>query len=91
VAALPVKAERMLDRIERDGLAVRAPDISRQMGRLERGMNRLLGGVVFAALLLGGIQLELGGRNVWAAVLLGGAGLTLIWLLWPRRWPGHPF
>nr|HPL30707.1 AarF/ABC1/UbiB kinase family protein [Anaerolineae bacterium] len=80
VAALPVKAERMLDRIERDGLAVRAPDISRQMGRLERGMNRLLGGVVFAALLLGGIQLELGGRNVWAAVLLGGAGLTLIWL-----------
>jgi predicted unusual protein kinase regulating ubiquinone biosynthesis (AarF/ABC1/UbiB family) len=91
LAALPVKADRVLDRIERDGLAVRALDISRHMGRLERGINRLLGGIVFAALLLGGVQLELGGRSAFAAVLLGGAGLTLIWLLWPRRRLGHPF
>ena len=85
LVAIPVKANRILETMERDGLAVRAPDISRQMGRLERSLSRVLGAIVFAALLLGGIQLELGGRRMFAVILLVGAGLTLAWLILPHR------
>ena len=55
------------------------------MGRMERSLSRLPGAIVFAALLLGGIQLELGGRHAFAFVLLVGAGLTLVWLALPRK------
>jgi len=48
-------------------------------------LNRVPSAVVFAVLLLGGIQLELGGRHTFAVILLVGAGLTLVWLILPRR------
>jgi predicted unusual protein kinase regulating ubiquinone biosynthesis (AarF/ABC1/UbiB family) len=85
LVALPVKASRILDRIERDGLGVRAPDLARQLARMEQDLHQLAAGVIFAALLLGGVQLELGGSHVFAIALLAGAALTLIWFVLSRR------
>jgi predicted unusual protein kinase regulating ubiquinone biosynthesis (AarF/ABC1/UbiB family) len=85
LVALPGKVDRVLDQADRGGLTARTPDLSRQVQRLEQGLNRLLGGIIFAALLLGGVQLELGGRQAFGVALLVGAGLTLVSLIWPRR------
>lgn len=85
LAALPGKVDRVLDQADRGGLSARTPDLSRQVQRLEQSLNRLWGAVVFAALLLGSVQLEMGGRREFAIVLLVGAGFALLWLIWPRR------
>jgi hypothetical protein len=37
--------------------------------------------VVFAALLVTGVQLYLGGEAALGQILLGGAGLTLAWII----------
>ena len=85
LVALPAKVDRVLDQADRGGLSARTPDLSRQVQRLEQSLNRLWGAVVFAALLLGGVQLEMGGRREFALILLVGAGFALLWLIWPRR------
>jgi predicted unusual protein kinase regulating ubiquinone biosynthesis (AarF/ABC1/UbiB family) len=83
--ALPKRTEAMLSKMEQGKLEVRTPDLTRQMARVELGLRRVTGSILFMALLLGGIQLYLADR-VWpAAGLLAGAGVLLIWLLAARR------
>jgi predicted unusual protein kinase regulating ubiquinone biosynthesis (AarF/ABC1/UbiB family) len=83
--ALPRRTEAMLSRMERGDLAVRVPQLSRQVSRLERTIRRMAGIVVFAALLLGGIQLHLAGQVVFGSALFVGAGLALAWVIFARR------
>jgi predicted unusual protein kinase regulating ubiquinone biosynthesis (AarF/ABC1/UbiB family) len=83
--AIPPKAERALDRIERDGLAVRTPELSRQLARLERGLNRLIAALLMAALLWAGSQFAIAGRATESRLLLGGAALALLAIVWPHR------
>jgi hypothetical protein len=78
---LPRKADRVLDRIERDGLVVRTPDMNRLVTRLERSASRLTAGIVFAALLSSGIQLYLSAHITFAIILLG---VPVYWY-WRRR------
>jgi predicted unusual protein kinase regulating ubiquinone biosynthesis (AarF/ABC1/UbiB family) len=86
VWALPSRAEALLTKMEKDGLRVRAPDVNEGMGRLERSANRLLGGVIFAALLITGVQLYLNGDLLPGGGLLFGALITfLLTLLSGRR------
>ena len=50
-----------------------------------RLLGAAIGAVVFAALLLGGIQLALGGAMIPGSVLLVGAALSLGWVLFFGR------
>ena len=79
--SVPRKMDAMLSKMERGDIAVRAPEISRQVGRLETGMRQVTGAILFGALLLGGVQLWLAGQAVPAAGLFAGAGLSLAWVL----------
>jgi hypothetical protein len=67
--------------MERGELSVREPQLVAQVNRLERSISRLAGSLIFAVLMLGGIQLYLAGRDAFGAVLLAGAGLSLGWML----------
>ncbi len=91
--ALPTKMGRVLSQVERGDLTVQVPAVSRQMGSLEKAVNRLTGSVIFAALLLGGIMLYGAGKELLAYILFGCSGLALIWTIFfsragPRRF--HP-
>jgi predicted unusual protein kinase regulating ubiquinone biosynthesis (AarF/ABC1/UbiB family) len=77
--ALPSQAGRVLSQVERGDLTVQVPAVSRQMGSLEKAINRLTGSVFFAALLLGGIMLYGDGKEQLAYILFGCSGLVLIW------------
>jgi hypothetical protein len=55
------------------------------MARLELGLRRVAGSILFMAFLLGGIQLYLADRTWPAAGLLAGAVALLIWVLTARR------
>jgi hypothetical protein len=79
--------------MDRGDLIVQVPSVNRQIGSLERAVNRLTGSVIFAALLLGGIVLYGNGNNPIAYILFGCSGLTLLWIIFfsrsgPRRF--HP-
>ena len=76
----------MLTQAEREGLLIRAPQVSRELRSLSRSVDRLSGSVLFAALLLGGIWLYEAGQLLPGQALLGFAGLILVWMLFaPRR------
>jgi predicted unusual protein kinase regulating ubiquinone biosynthesis (AarF/ABC1/UbiB family) len=79
--AIPAKTSRVLAQIERGDLTVQMPSVSRHLTQLERAMNRLAAGIIFAAFLLGGVSLYSAGRIPFAGILLGGAAVTLIWIL----------
>jgi predicted unusual protein kinase regulating ubiquinone biosynthesis (AarF/ABC1/UbiB family) len=91
--AIPSKFGRVLSQVERGDLMVQAPVLSRQVGHLERAVNRLTGSVLFAAFLVGGILVFDGGRETISYILFAGAGFTLVWMIFfirggPRRF--HP-
>ena len=57
------------------------PQLVEQLSRLERTGRRMVGSVVFGALLMGGVQLYLAGQVNLGGVLFAGAGLSLIWAI----------
>lgn len=87
--AVPPRLEAVLGRLERGGLEVQTPDLSRRLGRLEAAARQLLGGIVFAAFFLGGVQLALAGQSGWATAALAGAALSLL-LAWFSGGRGAP-
>ena len=79
--ALPRRTEAMLGRMERGELDVRVPELTEVIIRLERAIRRGVGGVVFAALLMSGVQLYMAGHVVFAAVLLACTPIALAWMI----------
>lgn len=79
---LPKRAETALGRLERGEIAVRDPNTTEAVKRLDASGRRIAASIVFGALLLGGVQLFLAGQLALAGVLVGGAvmalGMTII-------------
>ncbi|OGO38903.1 MAG: hypothetical protein A2W35_15470 [Chloroflexi bacterium RBG_16_57_11] len=83
--ALPLRTDQMLSRMERGDLIVRNPELVQQVSRLESSFRQLVLGIVFAALLLGGVQLFLSDEWILAAILLIFAILVLPGVINNRR------
>jgi predicted unusual protein kinase regulating ubiquinone biosynthesis (AarF/ABC1/UbiB family) len=83
--ALPGQASRTLAQIESGELVVQSPQIGREVHALTRSVDRLTGGVLFAALLIGGIMLVNAGNHPFGGGLLGASGLTLLWVLFGNK------
>jgi predicted unusual protein kinase regulating ubiquinone biosynthesis (AarF/ABC1/UbiB family) len=81
LAALPGRVDRALNRIEDGRLEVRTPDVRAQTRQIEVGFRRVTGAIVFAALLLGGIQLILAGLGWGGGLMLAGAVGALGWAM----------
>ncbi len=64
--------------MERGEIAVQAPEVSRQVDRLERVLRQLVWVIVFTALLISGVQVYLASPGWLATGLLVGAGLSLL-------------
>jgi len=85
---LPRLTEETMLTLSRGGLEVRitqSQELERLVGRLERGMDRLLRGVVLAGLVLTGALLLTGGQEKLAWAFLALAGLIGISLLLSPR------
>jgi predicted unusual protein kinase regulating ubiquinone biosynthesis (AarF/ABC1/UbiB family) len=79
--ALPSQASRLFAQVESGGLTVQSPQVTGEVRALGRSVDRLTGGVIFAAFLLGGVMLLDGGNSQLVGGLLGAAGVTLLWVL----------
>jgi predicted unusual protein kinase regulating ubiquinone biosynthesis (AarF/ABC1/UbiB family) len=85
LAALPSQAGRVLTTIERGELGVRSPQLAWRVRRLEHSVDRLAGGVVFAALFLGGVLLVDAGRILPGGAALAASLITFLWMLFFGR------
>jgi predicted unusual protein kinase regulating ubiquinone biosynthesis (AarF/ABC1/UbiB family) len=83
--ALPSQASRLLAQMESGGLVVQSPQVTREVRTLGRSVDRLTGGVVFAAFLVSGVMLLNSGNGQLGGGLLGAAGATLLWVLFGGR------
>jgi predicted unusual protein kinase regulating ubiquinone biosynthesis (AarF/ABC1/UbiB family) len=79
--SLPLKMESTLNKIDRGEIAIKAPEIEQQVSGINRAIRQVVVGIVFAALLLGGIQLRIATDALLGDILLVGAGLSLVWLV----------
>ena len=80
----PRQVVGILEKLERGDLAVQVPQLTAEVENLEHAVDKMAGGLVFAALLLGGVQVYLAGEIGLAVVLMAAAGLTLVWILFRR-------
>jgi predicted unusual protein kinase regulating ubiquinone biosynthesis (AarF/ABC1/UbiB family) len=85
--ALPSQTGRMLSRLERGELNVNTPQVSRQIFHLESAVNRLTGGIVFAAFLFGGVLLYRSGDIALGYLFWIFSALTILWMAFLSR--GH--
>lgn len=86
LVGLPGRTDRVMTILERGDLSLQTPVLNRQIMYLEGSLNRLAGGVIFAALLIGGAILY--GVDAWyGKILMGTALLPLAWILLFAR--GH--
>jgi len=84
---LPRLTEETMLTLSRGGLEVRitqSQELERLVGRLERGMDRLLRSIVLASLVLTGAFLLIGGQEKLGWALLALAGLIGISLFLPH-------
>ena len=85
--ALPGQTSQVLTRLERGELNVNVPQVSRQIYHLEGAVNRVSGGIVFAAFLFGGVLLRQSGDFTLSYVFWIFAVLVMLWMLFFSR--GH--
>ncbi|MCJ7658194.1 MAG: hypothetical protein MUO67_03485, partial [Anaerolineales bacterium] len=65
-------------------MAVQTPQLEAPIKSLQRAVTRLTGGIIFAAILVGGIQVYLTGDVILGGVLLFSSGIVLLWVLFYR-------
>jgi predicted unusual protein kinase regulating ubiquinone biosynthesis (AarF/ABC1/UbiB family) len=70
-ANLPRRLDGMLSRVERGALQVQVPELGIQLVKINKSVQSLTGAVIFAALLIGGLQLLLAGISLPGYILLG--------------------
>ena len=82
---LPSQASRLLAQMESGRLVVQSPQVTREVRNLGRSVDRLTGGVIFAAFLVSGVMLLNSGNSQVGGGLLGAAGATLLWVIFGGR------
>ncbi len=87
LVSMPLKMETTLGKMDRGEIAVKTPEVSRQVKRLEGNLRQINRSIVFAALFLGGIQLYLAHAYPFGEILLGVAILGFLsgWIAGWRR------
>jgi predicted unusual protein kinase regulating ubiquinone biosynthesis (AarF/ABC1/UbiB family) len=83
--ALPSQASRVLVQMESGGLVVQSPQVTREVRTLGRSVDRLTGGIIFAAFLIAGVTVLNNGNSHLGGGLLGAALATFLWVVfWGR-------
>lgn len=88
VVGLPGRADRVLTLMERGDLNVQTPLLNMQVRRLERSVNRISGGLIFAALLIAG-AVVFGTDPALGKLMMRASALPLVWVMTAGR-ARHP-
>lgn len=81
---LPKRVDEVASRMEQGRMEVRMPEMKQHIARLERGVRKLAGAIIFAAGMVAGTDLFLGGHLELATALGAAELLLLLWILLGR-------
>jgi predicted unusual protein kinase regulating ubiquinone biosynthesis (AarF/ABC1/UbiB family) len=81
---LPRKLESTLDRIAGDDLEVRIRGLDARLGSIELTLRRTLYALLFTALLISAVQLQLGGEQLYARILFAASVFVMVGILFAR-------
>jgi predicted unusual protein kinase regulating ubiquinone biosynthesis (AarF/ABC1/UbiB family) len=81
---LPAKTDAILTRMDQGRLEIRTPALTHEIERLNRSQRKTSTAIVFAALLLGAVQLYIANLLPPAIILGAGSVVALFWLLFSR-------
>lgn len=84
MAGLPKRADDLISRIEQGRMDVRMPEMRQHVSRLEHSVRKLGGSIVFAAGLVAGTNLFLGGHLEIALAVGAAEVILLVWILFGR-------
>jgi hypothetical protein len=79
------RLNRIMGKLDKGEMEVRAPQVSNQISRLEFSVRRLVGALIFAAFLISGAQFYLADQQFLGLILFGGALIALMWVILTRR------
>jgi len=79
--ALPKRTDELITRIEQGRVDIRMPEMRQHVARLEHGMRKLGGAIVFAAGLVAGTNLYLGGHLEIALGVAAAEAALLVWIV----------
>ncbi|MFC2025628.1 ABC1 kinase family protein [Chloroflexota bacterium] len=83
--SIPPKMDTVLNNLNSGKIAVQTPGATHSLQNIERSINKIVGGIIFAALMLGGTQFYLAGQERVGLGFLGGSLLCLLWILFSGR------
>jgi len=86
LARLPQRLDALATRIDRGDLTTRSPEVEQRLRTLDRSQRRTTSAILFATLLLSGIQLR-PTDEVLGWVLMGASALPLLHVISPWRLP----
>jgi predicted unusual protein kinase regulating ubiquinone biosynthesis (AarF/ABC1/UbiB family) len=75
--SLPAKMDNTLKQLESGKIAVKMPEVTKQVRNLEGAIRQVVWGIVFAALLVSSVHLHLGGDETFSMILFSGAVISL--------------
>jgi predicted unusual protein kinase regulating ubiquinone biosynthesis (AarF/ABC1/UbiB family) len=81
---VPRRLEEILDKLDRGAIEVEVPSLAQQVTRLDSAVRKMVGALIFAALLMGGVQLYLADFDQVSIYLFTGALIALIWTIFSR-------
>ncbi len=81
----PGRIDAVLAKIERGEVNVQAPEVNRQLRRIESSMRQVVAAIILVAFLSAGVQFVLSGRYLFGGVLLAGVICCLLWILYLWR------
>lgn len=82
---LPGKMDRMMTKIESGEVEVKVSRLSEQIDRLGVAMRQMVGVIIFASLLLTGIQTYLANHQLGGQILISGSVIALFYVLFQFR------
>jgi predicted unusual protein kinase regulating ubiquinone biosynthesis (AarF/ABC1/UbiB family) len=83
--SMPRRVDETINKLDRGQIAVQMPDVTKSVRHLEGAVRQIVWGIVFASLLLGGIQLQIADEETLALIMFGGALVSLIIMLLAGR------
>ena len=78
---LPRRFDDLAARLEQGRLEVRMPELKVHVARLERGVRKLIGAIIFAAVLVAGTQLFIAGHRDLAIGMFAVEVAVLAWII----------
>lgn len=83
--SMPKRVDETINKLDRGQIAVQMPDVTKSVRRLEGAVRQIVWGIVFASLLLGGIQLQIADEETLALIMFAGSLVSLIIMLLAGR------